>query len=806
MRRRLTTLIGCLLLLGALPRVWAQDDKAPPVPPDELPLNAPASAEAKEEPDVQVDYGDGAADAGMAQSPGRAVVSNTPGSVNFKGYIRERGTRRNLSDLTIYLKGADYQATTDDQGYFFFQALPPGAYNPIIPTLDYEEFATSETIRPGETIEVVYYLEPRKYGTLEVVVHGRREKKEVSRQVLGMDEAMVLPGAGGDAVRVIENLPGVARGGTFSDGASGGAVIRGSNAEDSRILLDGHEIPMLFHFFGMKSVYNSELLDEVNLYTGGFGSQWGLATGGIVELKSRQPRNDRWGGLVDLSMTDASAMAEGPIAEDMGLALALRRSTMDLILPLVMDSDNISFTTYPVYYDYQAKWNYRLSKEHSLSLDIYGGVDLMKFIHNEVDDDEPEVTGTLGMETQFHSAFLHYRFDNGVIESDFSPGYNFTRDRFDMGDKFYLHTTAHVVDLNEDVRVKVAETNTLGMGFQLQPRVMQMSANIIRPPKEGDVSTSFSNDESYQVSLSESDVIVGLYVNDEMRFGPVTLIPGVRFDYESYLDTYSIGPRATVRYQVVEPLVLKAASGLYSRVPDPDEMIEPFGNGGLRFEKAVHAVGGAEWTVVEGFTVDIQGYYKYLFDMVNALDKTEPDSDKAYANNAKGYVYGGEAFLKYRYEDIFFGWISYSVSRSMRNDGPGTPYRLFDMDQTHNLVVVGSWQFYKGWRLGGRFQFTSGEPYTEILGGALNADNGTYLPIYDPESVNGRRNAPFHKLDLRLDKQWVFDTWILYTYLDVQNVYYHANVIETRYNYDYSEKASVKFVPIYPSFGITAEF
>ena len=344
------------------------------------------------------------------------------------------------------------------------------------------------------------------------------------------------------------------------------------------------------------------------------------------------------------------------------------------------------------------------------------------------------------------------------------------------------------------------------MGLLIQPRIMQLEANIVRPPKEGEVMKSFSNEDKLHTNLTESDMIGAFHFYDELQLGPVLLVPGLRLDYESYLNIAALSPRLTARYQVIEPLAIKAAGGLYHRVPDADEMVEPFGNKGLEFERAVHAVLGVEWNITDVINVDVQGYYKYMDHLVSAIQDPVEGSNRFYENGAKGYVYGGEIMLRHNWTDDFFGWISYSISRSMRTDGPGTPYRLFDMDQTHNLIALASWQFAKGWRLGGRFQFTSGEPYTDIYGSVFNADNGTYIPLYDQRHKNGKRGEPYHKLDIRLDKEWRFDTWMLNAYLDVQGVYFHANQLGTTYNYDYSEMGAFRDLPILPSLGLKAEF
>ncbi len=800
MKHLVLTLPICLIS-APYPAIAELDAGSPAdaaVEDDEHAEDAGMIEEDNDKPGLVVEY---APSAQNDEKESSGPSSTIQGVVNFAGLIREKGTRAPVGEVTVYLKDTDYQATTQTDGQFEFRDLPPGQYRAVIPTLDYEKFETIETVAPGERTDVKYYLEPKVYGALEVVVRGKKVEKEVSRTVIKMKEAEAVAGLGGDAVKVVETMPGVARG-----VGGDGIVIRGSNAEDSKIYLDGHEIPILFHFGGIKSVYNSSLLDEINLYTGGFSAQFGEATGGVIELKTRKPRLDRWGGYVDTSFIDATAMAEGPLTEDMGLALAVRRSTTDLILNAVdPDIDGMTFTTYPFYYDYQAKWHYKIDDNHSVGIDFYGLHEEMSMGLDTVDDADPEISGGIGDVTSCHGAFIHYDFQKDGFHSHLSPGITVIYSKWKIGD-FFIREKDYLLDFNEDIRIDLTKNNTLAIGLRVQRRYADLRANMILPPKEGDVDTSFSNSPAVNTSIADGDVLAGLYVQDEIQAGPVLIVPGLRVDFESWLRIVSAGPRAAVRWQVVKPLVLKAAGGLYSRSPDPDEMIEPFGNKGLEYEQAVHGIGGLEWNITDTIFLDVQGYYKHMFNLVSRIQDPEPGGNKIYENGAKGYVFGGEVLLRHNWTDNFFGWISYSISRAMRNDGPGTEYRRFDRDQTHNLVAVASWQFAKGWRIGGRFQYTSGEPYTNITGSIFNADNGTSLPLYDEANKNSMTMPDYHRLDLRLDKEWLFDKWILDTYLEVQNVYYHKNPVSSIHNYDYSESGYFRSYPILPSIGIRAEF
>ncbi len=731
-------------------------------------------------------------------------IQQRTGVINFSGIVKERGSRKPKAYVTIYLKETEFEATTNKSGRFAFKNLPADIYTVVIPTMDYDLFETTEEINDGEAIEVVYYLEPKVVGTLEVVVRGQKVKKEVSRKTLNIEEAKVIPGSQGDAVKVVQNLPGVS-----SVIAGGGLVIRGSNAEDSRIMLDGHEIPLLFHFGGYKSVYNSDLLDQIDLYTGGFGTKFQNATGGIVELQSRKPRDDRWGGYFDTSLLDITALAEGPVNDKGSFAFAFRRSVIDLWLAPFLGAftDDLEFTALPVYYDYQAKFHYQLDKLNSISIDAHGSLDKLELVSNLVSDTEPEFTGDLGFQTQAHSLVLHYRHITPNFESDFTPGLSYVKLSAKVGNDYFFDLDAVRFDIYEHMLFRINKTNTLAFGIQFEPSIGTARSNLVRPPKEGDVSYSFSNSDKVSSDMTESDLLAGFYVNDTIEYKGLTIIPGLRFDYYSTLETYAISPSLIARYKVLDPLVIKASIGLYHRKPDFDEVYEPYGNKGLEFERALHVVAGLEWQITDTLSLDIQGYYKKLDNLVSSINEVDEDNPNLiYDNGGKGYVYGGEVLLRHDFSNNFFGWISYSIAQAKRTDGPGTSYRYFDLDQTHNLVVVASYGFLKTWRIGARFQYSSGTPYTEILGNILNADNGTYLPLFDSGNKNNKRTGASHQLDLRLDKSFIYNTWILKLYFDIQNAYFHNNPIATVYNYDYTESDEIKGLPFLMSIGLRAEF
>jgi hypothetical protein len=148
--------------------------------------------------------------------------------------------------------------------------------------------------------------------------------------------------------------------------------------------------------------------------------------------------------------------------------------------------------------------------------------------------------------------------------------------------------------------------------------------------------------------------------------------------------------------------------------------------------------------------------------------------------------------------------VAYTVSRSERQDREGQPYRLFDFDQTHVLTVVTSFVLPLEFQIGARFRYATGNPDTPVTGAVFDTDVGTYVQIAGEQNTS--RIGDFHQLDIRLDKVWTFEDWILTTYVEVQNVYNRANPEGVDYNYDYTESRPVSGLPIIPGFGIKGEF
>ena len=110
----------------------------------------------------------------------------------------------------------------------------------------------------------------------------------------------------------------------------------------------------------------------------------------------------------------------------------------------------------------------------------------------------------------------------------------------------------------------------------------------------------------------------------------------------------------------------------------------------------------------------------------------------------------------------FMGWVSYTFSRSERQDHPARPGTRSRSIRRHILTLLASYKLPRGFQVGARYRYVTGNPTTPIVGAYFDANTDRYMPLNGaPFSA---RMPAFNQLDLRVDKVWTFDRW---RYLDV---------------------------------------
>ncbi|HEX9102672.1 MAG TPA: TonB-dependent receptor [Polyangia bacterium] len=724
-------------------------------------------------------------------------------TAKLRGGAFVKGTRAPLADgSVIAVSGALQERATIDAGGHFELTLPPGTWHLVVSAPRARRFETDERLVANQALTVTYWIEPSQYTRYETTVRADPDREEISRQTLTTEELVKMPGTMGDALRAIENLPGVARA-PFNSGL---IIVRGGKPTDSRVFLAGAEVPQLYHFGGFTSVFPTQLVDHVDYFAGNFGVRYGRAIAGAIDVDLREPKRDRFHAALETNLFDTGGMVEGPVGRG-SFAIAARRSYVDAIMG-ALHIPGLQFTTAPVYYDYQGIFDYPLGGGRFRAL-LSGSDDQLVLSFARPQDADPAISA-FGTHIWYHKLQLRWTRTVGHWSFYLQNSTGLQGQSGNLGRSLDFDIFAVGSDTRLEARWTPSSRLRFLFGADQQYGNVDIAANIPPPPQEGQIPGPLSSTPSVHEREKLNVGNLGLYA--EATWKPsrrFTITPGLRFDYFSALARQAFNPRLTARVQAAPFTWLKGGVGVFSQDPQAPDYDPNFGNPRLRPESAIHYALTVEQGLLPGLMAEVTGFYKDLYDLVVVSSSfVRRDGGQALperkSNDGRGRIYGGELLLRQSVSKWFFGWISYTLLRSERKDCASCQWRLFDFDQTHILIIAAHAYLPKGFEVGARFRYITGYPYTVAYGGWYDADVDVYSPAQGP--VNTGRLAAFNQLDVRFDKTFLFQRWLLRVYLDITNIYNNANVEVNQPSYDFTRRTALTGLPIIPSFGVRAEF
>jgi TonB family protein len=725
----------------------------------------------------------------------------------LEGFVRLPGADVPYAGANVevtFANGRVERTMTDAQGHWSIEGAQAGQVRVDITAPGYEPIHETETLKAGERVELKLALHPSD-GSIEVSVKGERPDREVTRRTMEREEIAFVPGTGGDALKVVESMPGVAR----TPAYSGMIVVRGSSPYGTMTFVDGMYVPAIYHFGGLSSIVPTEMIDSIDFYPGNFSAKYGRVTGGVIDVKLREIEHDgQYHGLAQVDLIDARVMLRGPVplAKGWSFNLGARRSHIDAWIGAVMSSES-SFNTAPVYYDWQAFAETKPTAHSLFRVGVFGADDRLEMVLKKAIAEEPGMGNSLKGQLRTARLQAFYRDQlNRRVSLNATAAIGMDREYSRFGSLSNVDIDYVPILFRGDLSYRISDQFLARIGPDIV--VYQYDANVtsIRPPEPGEVEGSHSNRP--MLRYDDAGWFTAPAAFAEMEWTPnsrAKVLLGGRADYFNVTKHWDFDPRLNARYDLhsgANRTTVKAGVGLFSERPQIIQAIEPFGTPSLKSNRSVHSSVGIEQVVGEQVEVSIEAFHKYLDHLVVA--EQFEDGSNGYSNAGKGYVYGTETMVRWKPGGRFFGWIAYTLSRSVRRDHPDEAERVYEYDQTHNLTVLGSYNLGHGFRVGGKFRLVSGNPYTPCVGGLLNGGSGSYDCIQG--TVNSRRIPAFHQLDLRVDKTWDFESYKISAYLDVQNAYNRANPEGISYNYRYTKPDWQTGIPMIPSLGLRGEF
>ena len=762
-----------------------------------------------------------------AQSGGTGVVV---------GRVAEHGTGAPRPGASVGIVGATDSTrgtSTDAAGRFVIPRVAAGTHVLQARLIGYRALERAIIVRGGETTHVEFSLERDATPLRPVRTEAPSAERElfesrpnvaaVSLSARAMEGVPRLGEA--DVIRVVQLLPGVAARNDFSTGLN----VRGGEADQNLILIDGYPIYNPFHLGGLFSTFMDGTVRDISLLTGGFPARYGGRLSSVLDVRSVRDARPGLHGAAELSALGATGQLGGALGGgDGSWTVAARRTYADRLVDLFSDE------VLPYHFrDVHGHATHLLPGNVRLAVTAYDGEDVLDVRLSEVQDDSSSasagegdfffrwgnrvVGGTLSrtFESDGGARFLGWRLGDSVSveqrvsRSTFATfldlGQGSSRLRSDLGDtRFAGALTAH------------AARHEWTLGYDV--------SSLRLSTESGSSQTSLQAEERRQRGTA-----LGVYVDELWRVSPRWLVQaGVRAERLSARDWSAVSPRLSVKHFLTPDMALTAAAGRFTqwihslgREDSPVRIFDAWvaSDSVTPVATAWHALAGFERRLGSVRQVRIEAFHKRYDRLLESSLSQDPARVGDEFVPIEGRSYGVDVLLRQfeGNESGLSGWLAYTWVVSSREEA-GVRY-FPGHDRRHNVNLVASWRRGAYW-LGARFGYASGTPYTRIMGQFVRR---TYNPVTnqwddpgrppaDVDGIGGPRNGErlpaTKRLDLNLSREFRRGRAIITPFVSVVNAFNAENVF--LYIYDYGQvpatRRSISQFPIVPSAGVSVVF
>lgn len=592
-------------------------------------------------------------------------------------------------------------------------------------------------------------------------------------------------GSLGDPLGAIFSLPGV----VYSDNQE--PAVRGSSPSDNSYVVDFLPAGYIFHEFGV-SIFSEFILHDFQMYSAGFGPEYGAATGAVFDVKLRDPSGDEFRGVVDLSMLRTGLFLEGPVTENSAAYLSVRRSLIDLFIPEEDASDEdegLDVTKVPRDTDYQAKYAWSFSENNRLSFSLNGATDEAEATFTQEADfvrSNPDFQGDAGIKNEYNGQSILW--EAGTLDSD--------RVRVGLGHI----ANKEVLFWGDDYRVEVDQDQTTFKAEYTKAWFGQYRMTIGGQYKDYELDyyidqvlfacTEFDTqcETRRRGRLQDRSIFEykdsTVYLNNRWTPGSRFVVDlGAQYQHNDFNDDSFVHPRLAVTYHATDKLAFTAKGGSYNRFPDIGTVAPKIGNPSLKSPVSNHYTLGFNYELPREWSVNVETYYKTFDELPRSLNEDEENAELFYTNGTTGEAYGVDILVNKNFTDKWYGWWSLSYGKSKRTN------ELTDVTDDYHLdtPLIANWvmnyQWTRNFNMGWRWSIRSGEAHTPIVGLQENPYfEDSVLPVYgDPYS----ERLPFYnRLDLRFKYDFQMISRDASLIVDIINALNYKNVDARILDYD----------------------
>lgn len=742
----------------------------------------------------------------------------------IRGFVYEKESGEPVIFTNVFLAKTTFGAATDVNGYYSITNIPAGTYKLMVTALGYDSIAINLTLRKGEVLNKQLYLNKAAYAIKGVSISAEREeaRTETKTSVVKITPKQIkqMPSIGGqaDLAQYLQVLPGV----VFTGDQGGQLYIRGGSPIQNKVLLDGMVIYNPFHSIGLFSVFDTDILRNADVYTGGFGAEFGGRISSVMDLTTRDGNKKRLAGKIEGTTFGAKILLEGPLKKQ------------------VENGGSTSFvlSVKNSYLEQSSKVFYKNIDENGLPfnyLDIYGKLSM---------------NSQNGSKANFFGFNFSDKVNNYKALSDFNwdamgGGTNFvvipgTSPVLMEGVVSYSKYKIALKEQGKNDRTSEISGFNAGLNFTYFAGKDEFRYGVEMLGFKTDF--AFFNAYNLEVKQSDNTTEMAGYFKYKMTRGKLLVEPSVRLQWYASLGSMSPEPRLAIKYNITDKIRFKAASGLYSQnlisatsdrdvvnlfygfLSGPENLPSKFDGEEItdKLQKSQHVIAGFELDVTKDLVLNIEGYYKNFSQLTNLNRNKIFEDSEAYADKddelkkdfiiESGVAKGLDVSLKFDYSRLYL-WGVYSLTFVDRYDGTITYSPHFD--RRHNVNLVASYLLGPGmnWELSARWNYGSGFPFTQTQGyfekllfeQGINTDpataSGELGIMYG--TLNSGRLPQYHRLDLTVKRKFeVGKRGLVELTAGATNVYNRENI----FYFDRTSFVRVNQLPFMYSFGASYSF
>ena len=735
-------------------------------------------------------------------------ISSIAQTASVRGFVNDQDTGEPILFCNVVIEGKTIGASTDVNGFFNITDVPIGNQNILITYIGYDTLRTSITLKENQILTRKLELKQSaiKINNVTISADKQEQKTEVKVSVTKITpkDIKLIPTIGGepDLAQYLQVLPGV----VFTGDQGGQLYIRGGSAIQNKVLLDGMIVYNPFHSIGLFSVFDTDIIRTADIYTGGFGAQYGGRISSIMDIKTRDGNKKRYGGRFSATSFGSKILFEGPLVKKGGNAsfvVSAKTSYLD-------KSSQLFYT----YID-TAGLPYNFTDLYGkISVNGSNGSKWNVFGFNYVDNVSYRDVSSLGWKSNgVGSNFvLVPEGSSALIEGNFAY-------------------SSYLIGIEEALsapRSSGINGFNLGLNFTYFNGENELNYGLEVLGYQTDF--DFTNASDLQISQKENSTELSGFVNYKLKGEKLIVEPGIRiYKYNSIAATFE--PRLGAKFLASDRLRFKLAAGKYSQnlvstnsdrdvvnlfygflsAPEdiPDEFLGKEISNGL--QKANHLIVGMEYDFSDNIDFNLEGYVKEFSQLTNI------NKDKISINDPdfiveKGLAQGVDLVLKYSNPKFYF-WAVYSLGYITRTDENQTYRPHFDRRHNVNLVATYKFGFDNSWSFDARWNFGTGFPFTQTQGfyPLLDFDDGINT-TYNEETgelgiiyadLNEGRLPYYHRLDVALKKEYQLSKNSTFNWnVGITNAYNRENI----FYFNRIEYKRVNQLPFMPSAGISLTF